>query len=62
MSDAARHHDGLTLAALDGRLRRRKRRLERMNPLDDPEAYAARLREVVALEARRRDRAEQEAG
>ncbi|MDX1657775.1 MAG: hypothetical protein R3343_03040 [Nitriliruptorales bacterium] len=61
MSAPATDDDGLTLAALDGRLRRRKRRLERMNPLDDPEAYTARLREVVALEVRRRERAEQEA-
>lgn len=37
--------------ALESRLRRRKRRLERINPLEQPERYREALVEVVDLEA-----------
>lgn len=37
--------------ALEGRLRRRKRRLERINPLEQPERYREALIEVIDLEA-----------
>lgn len=37
--------------ALESRLRRRKRRLERLNPLEQPERYRALFVEVVDLEA-----------
>lgn len=40
---------------LADRLRRRKRALERRNPLNDLDGYRDRFREVVALEARLRD-------
>lgn len=37
--------------ALESRLRRRKRRLERLNPLDEPERYREAFVEVIDLEA-----------
>lgn len=37
--------------AVESRLRRRKRRLERINPLEQPERYRELLVEVVDLEA-----------
>ncbi|HEX9889242.1 MAG TPA: hypothetical protein VGA69_07165 [Nitriliruptorales bacterium] len=37
------------------RLKRRKRALERRNPLNDLDGYRERFREVVALEAELRD-------
>lgn len=44
--------------ALEARLRRRKRRLERINPLDHPERYREAFVEVIDLEAalRRQER------
>lgn len=52
MSDTERP----SVVALEGRIRRRKLRLERMNPLEDFAAYEDRLVELVALEAQLRDR------
>lgn len=43
------------LRALQRRLRRDKLALERLNPLERPDAYTAALGRVVDLEARRRD-------
>lgn len=40
---------------LADRVRRRKRALERLNPLNDLAAYRERFREVVSMEARLRD-------
>ena len=37
--------------ALESRLRRRKRRLERLNPLEQPERYREAFVEVADLEA-----------
>lgn len=37
--------------ALESRLRRRKRRLERINPLEQPERYRDAFIEVIDLEA-----------
>ncbi|MDX1619913.1 MAG: hypothetical protein R3320_02910 [Nitriliruptorales bacterium] len=57
---ASDQQDEPSLAALDARLRRRKLRLERLNPVEDFERYHERLLEVVELEARIRDRAARE--
>lgn len=43
------------LRALRRRLRRDKLALERLNPLEQPDAYRASLAHVADLEARRRD-------
>lgn len=45
-----------SVVALEGRIRRRKLRLERMNPVEDFTAYEQRLHELAALEAQLRDR------
>lgn len=37
--------------AIESRLRRRKRRLERLNPVEEPERYREAFLEVVDLEA-----------
>lgn len=51
-----------SLVALDGRIRRRKLRLERMNPVEQFDDYRRRLVELAELEAQRRDRAADENG
>lgn len=43
------------LRSLQRRLRREKRVLERLNPLEEPERYEALFTRLVALEAERRD-------
>lgn len=43
------------LRRLQRRLRKRKRALERSNPLNDLDGYRGRFREVVALQAAVRD-------
>lgn len=58
VEDAARQ-----LRALERRLRRERPALERINPLEQEEAYLAGFEQLVALEARRRDlRARVDAG
>jgi hypothetical protein len=47
--------DEREIRRLEDRLRRRKRALERRNPLNDLDAYRERFREVIAMEARLRD-------
>lgn len=37
--------------AVEARLRRRKRRLERLNPVEEPERYRQAFLEVIDLEA-----------
>lgn len=43
------------LGRLERRLRKRRRALERTNPLNDPDGYRGRFREVIGLEAQVRD-------
>lgn len=52
--------DRPSVVALEGRIRRRKLRLERMNPLEDFASYEARLAELAELEAELRDRMQEE--
>lgn len=53
MSDATETE--ARLRALERRLRREKRAVERLNPLEEPERYAEGLRQVIDLEAERRE-------
>lgn len=47
--------DEKRLRSVSRRLRREKLRLERVNPVEQPERYVAALTAVVDLEAERRD-------
>jgi hypothetical protein len=39
---------------LERRLRRHRRELERINPVEEPDRYRAAFERVIAMEARRR--------
>lgn len=54
MSDALPDPEA-QLRSLQRRLRRDKLALERLNPLERPDAYAAAFEHVVALEVQRRE-------
>jgi hypothetical protein len=42
------------LRSLERRLRRHRRELERINPIEEPNRYRVAFERVVAMEARRR--------